>query len=265
MPELPEVETIVRYLQPRIRGKRILGVKANTPRLFRDVPASGAISRSIMGKRVRDVSRTGKYIGFALDDGTYLLIHLMMTGKLILGSSPRERKYDRLTLRFSGGTVLTLNDIRKFGRVRLSRTPQSLVGRDPLRITLGEFRGILHGRKGMVKSLLLNQSVLAGIGNIYSDEILWTAGIHPRRKAETLSDAKLRSLYRSCRRVLALAIRKEGSSMRDYETPDGHTGGYYDIRKAYRRAGERCLRDGGIIQRLRVGSRATHFCPVHQT
>lgn len=263
MPELPEVETIVRYLRPRVVGKKILEMHSDTPRLFRDHKNSGEVKRAVIGKNVIQLTRVGKNIVFRLSSGNCFLIHLMMTGKL-LWNPEGERRHDRMILRLSGGNKLILNDIRKFGRCRVVDFTESLAGADPRKLKFRKFKNLITGRRGAIKNLLLSQKILAGIGNIYSDEILWYAGIDPRRKAASLKDSELKKIYSATRRVLYRAIGAGGTSARDYLKPDGSRGGYYEIRKVYQREGEKCSRDGTAIHRIRVGQRSAHFCPKHQ-
>lgn len=273
MPELPEVETIVRYLRPKIRGRRILDFESYTPRLFRGV-SSGAVKKRISGKTIRDIGRCGKYIIFELSGGHNFYVHLMMTGKLLLNPQNTCEKHIRFWMKLSGGNILALHDIRKFGWIRLMRrrpisrgkpNPQTLrLGPDALSLSFQKFQEILKSRQGAIKPLLLNQSILSGIGNIYADEILWYAGIRPMRKAGSFSGKELQALYSAMSQVLRLAIKKGGTSSRDYRKPDGSEGGYYKLRKAYQRAGEKCSRCGGIIKRVIIGQRSAHFCPRHQ-
>ncbi len=283
MPELPEVETIVRHLRPQIRGKRILDVWSNTPQLGRG-PSAGQVLRLFSGvkfmksdfinftrgREIADVRRAGKNIILMLSGGRELWVHLMMTGKLLWNPANIREKYIRFWMRLSGGNFLALHDIRKFGRIRLIPRGKLMksdfinLGPDALFLSFAKFREIVKKRKGAIKPLLLNQSVISGVGNIYSDEILWYAGVRPTRKADTLSEKELRALYAAMKKVLRLAIKKEGTSSRDYRKPDGSEGGYYRIRKAYQRAGEKCLRDGAVIKRVVIGQRSAHYCPKHQ-
>ena len=273
MPELPEVETIVRYLRPEIRGKRILDVWSNTPRLFRGGRFS-KVKKEILGARIRGISRLGKNIIFHLSNGRDLLIHLMMTGKLLWSPKNIREPHIRFWMKLSGGDVLALHDIRKFGLIRLfSGSPTSRgksdfqkinLGPDALSLSFEMFEGILGEHRGAVKNLLMNQKIISGIGNIYSDEILWYAGIKPTRRIDTWSEKKIRKLFLAMHKVLNLAIKKEGTTSRDYRKPDGSEGGYYEIRKVYQREGERCARDGATIQRVKIGQRSTYFCPRHQ-
>lgn len=263
MPELPEVETIVRYLQPRVRGKRIVGFEPLSRRVCRDHGHSREIQKSVVGQKIVGVRRLGKNIIFPLSNGTNLLIHLMMTGRL-WWNPEIPQPHDRLIIKLSGDNRLVFNDIRQFGKCRILKNLENLVGEDPFAIRFDEFKNLIDSRKGIVKSLLLNQNIIAGIGNIYADEILWQAGIHPLRKVATLNNSGLSALYKSVQSVLKKAIEKGGSSMQWYQRPDGSDGGYYRIRKVYGRAGEKCSRDGTIIHRIVAGQRSTYFCPRHQ-
>ena len=264
MPELPEVETIVRYLRPKIRGKRILRVEVKTPRLFRDYRSPKEALIKIAGKKIEEVDRAGKNLLFRLNDGSCFLIHLMMTGRLFFNPVV-SAIHDRMNIYLSGGDVLVFNDIRKFGRCRIVAAVEGLVGREPLQISFPEFQRLVASRKaGIIKRILLNQKFLAGIGNIYSDEILWYAGIGPMRNIATLTPREIKKLYGAMRHVLLLAIQKGGTSARDYLKPDGKPGGYYKIRKAYQRTGEKCSRDNASIKRIKIGQRSAHFCPKHQ-
>lgn len=263
MPELPEVETIVRYLRSRLRGRRILGFEAKAPRLFRGHKNSAEVHRAVLGKKIVGLERVGKNIIFKLENGSYLLLHLMMTGKL-LWNPVGQRKYDRLIIKLSGGGRLVFNDVRKFGKCQIISPEKLLLGRDALTVKFAEFKKLLVGKKGRTKSLLMDQKVLAGIGNIYADETLWYAGIKPTRAASTLNAPELERLYTSVKKVLRLAIKKGGTSSRDYLKPDGSKGKYYEVRKVYQREGEKCARDGAIIKRVKIGGRSSHFCPRHQ-
>ncbi len=263
MPELPEIETIVRHLQKRIRGKRIIGFASDTPRIFRDHKSFGEVKKQVVGKKIKSVERIGKNIIFRLTGGICLVIHLMMTGKILINPKDSE-KHIRFSLRLSGGINLVLSDIRKFGRCRIVEDPKILGGEDALNIKFERFKSLVQSRKKILKNFLLDQSVIAGIGNIYGDEILWQAGIHPLRKTNHLKENEVKSLYWAIKKVLALAVKKGGTSSHDYRKPDGTKGGYYKIRRVYQRTGEECKRDGVIIKRMMLAGRATHFCPKHQ-
>mgnify|MGYP001580646891 CR=1 FL=1 len=264
MPELPEVETIVRYLRLEICGRRILGLWTDTARLFRGTTFT-KIKKEILGARILDVSRRGKNILFHLSGGRDLIFHLMMTGKLLLFPRAPKERHVHFWMKLGTKDFLALHDIRKFGWARLVPERHILgIGKDALSVSLEELKEIFEKRKGSIKSLLLNQSAISGIGNIYSDEILWYAGIGPARRAGELKERELRKLYLATKAVLNKAIKAGGTSSRDYRKPDGSKGGYYEIRKAYQRTGEKCSRDGTVIRRIKIGQRSAHFCPKHQ-
>ncbi|QQG44900.1 MAG: DNA-formamidopyrimidine glycosylase [Candidatus Sungiibacteriota bacterium] len=263
MPELPEVETIVRFLRPKIRGKRILSMEIRGRRVARGHKNPQELNRAVAGRKISEVNRTGKNIILELSGGARLAIHLMMTGRLFW--NPKEKQiHDRLVLKLSGGNDLVFNDIRQFGWCRVLKPSGKLAGPDVLSLGFNEFKSLVSPRPALIKNLLLNQKVISGIGNIYSDEILWYACLRPTRRANTFSGRELKKFYQAMRHVLLLAIKKEGTSSRDYRKPDGTEGGYYKIRKAYQRAGKQCLRDGATIKRIKIGSRSAHFCPKHQ-
>ncbi len=263
MPELPEVETIVRHLRPKIRGKRILNIEVRGKRVLRYHKSLADFRKSLAGKKILDVRRLGKNIIFQLHDGTSFAAHLMMTGQLLLNPKG-EVGHERLRLKLSGGNFLIFNDVRQFGWCRVVSSSEKLVGPDAFSSSFGTFKLLLRSHRSALKPLLLNQKIISGIGNIYADEILWYAGLRPTRVVNSLNEGEIKKLYNAVHYVLALAIKKEGTSARDYRKPDGTEGGYYKIRKVYQRAGENCLRDGAIIQKIRLGSRSAHFCPQHQ-
>lgn len=261
MPELPEVETIVRHLRPKIRGKRIVSIFSNSPRTYRGHKSLAEIKSVVEGAEIKNIERYGKEIIFRLSNGSCLGIHLMMTGKILLNPEGK-RPHDRMRVHLTGGTELVFNDIRKFGRCRvISAFPKS--DSDALSITYFEFLRRIK-RKKPIKSILLDQNIIAGIGNIYADEILWYAGVDPRRAGTSLSLEEIKNIYSHTEKVLAVAIKKGGTSSRNYRKPDDSRGSYYDIRRAYQRTGEKCTADRGVIRRIVVGGRSTHYCPVHQ-
>jgi len=254
MPELPEVETVVRVLAPRITGRRLNRIDRASRK-----PWTRSVKRAI-GQQVRDVRRYGKYILLDLDDGL-LAIHLGMTGKLLVDARPGP--HARAVLYFDGVNVV-YDDVRQFGSIRwMPREPEGL-GPDALQITAADFAGMIGARRGRIKALLLNQAFLRGLGNIYSDEALFRAGIHPLAEAGRLSRRRILSLHRAIRQVLRQAIAKGGSSISDYRDPDGRQGWFQIEHRVYGRAGEPCKRCGTAIRRILVAQRSTHFCPKCQ-
>jgi formamidopyrimidine-DNA glycosylase len=276
MPELPEVETVVRDLRPRIVGAEIVGARSNWARTLRTHDADG-FAAAVRGRRIEAVGRRAKLLVIELSGGAALTIHLKMTGQLFVvpGDAP-EDPYNRLALAFADGRELRFRDIRKFGRVgfyerddasgELVTEPGGTAvfaghGPEPLdpEFTLATFRRRLRARKMRLKPLLLDQSFIAGIGNIYADEALWAARLHPLRSAASLRPADERRLYLAIRAILTEAIERRGSSIDDYTAPDGD-GEMQERLQVYQRTGEPCPRCGRPIRRIVIGARATHFC-----
>ena len=265
MPELPEVETVARDLRPLIVGATIVDAETRWERTLRNVtPADFA--DGVAGRRVEAVGRRGKQLVVDLSGEAFLTIHLKMTGQLFVVPQGRpDDPYVRLVLALEDGREIRFRDIRKFGRVGLylpeTPDPFEKTGPEPLsdEFTVGAFRRRLRARKGRLKSLLLDQTFVAGVGNIYADEALWAARLHPLRTAGTLRPADERRLWLELRRILAAAVNRRGSSIDDYTAPDGD-GEMQDHLAVYQRTDEPCLRCGRPVRRIVVGGRATHFC-----
>ena len=259
MPELPEVETIVRGLAPRLAGCRILAAEFRCPRVLRGHP------QQIVGKTIQAVRRHGKFIVIDFTDaGPSLGIHLGMTGKLLL--DPQLGAHSHAIFTLDRG-VLVYDDIRQFGRIELSdqfaaRLEQ--LGPDPLSLDAPAFVASLRARHAMVKPLLLNQSFLRGVGNIYADESLFRAGIHPLAIAARLRKDRVERLHKALTRVLREAIAAGGSSISDYVDIDGRQGSFQVKHNVYQRTGEPCVKCGNPIRRILVTQRGTHFCPKCQ-
>jgi formamidopyrimidine-DNA glycosylase len=275
VPELPEVETVARDLRGLVVGARISGVRVSWLKTLRSGDAE-AFTRAVVGREIVGTSRRAKLVVLDLDDGSAITIHLKMTGQLfVVRSGVMEDPYIRLVLTFEDRRELWFRDIRKFGRVgvaRRSATTGDLEGEigakgfkgfgpEPLdeAFTVGRFRSGLRRRKGRLKPLLLDQTFLAGVGNIYADEALWAARLHPLRSAASLRPADEGRLYREIVRILAEAVERRGSSIDDYTAPDGD-GSMQDELRVYQRAGEPCFRCGRPIRRIVIGARSTHFC-----
>lgn len=270
MPELPEVETVARGLRAVLPGRRILSVRLGKTD-FIDDPA--ALEQSLPGCRVSAVRRHGKFLVLDLeparadDSRPSLLIHLGMTGQLV--TCPAEAPvtpHTHVFLALDDGRELRYTDIRRFGRMCIlaGGAHQSILGAlglDPLEATEGEFSAKLRGRRARIKSLLLDQRVLRGMGNIYTDESLWRARIHPARLGATLKPAELRKLHRAVRGVLLEAIRLRGSSVSDYVDSEGQRGSFQLRHRVYQRDGKKCFRCRATIRRAIVAGRGTHFCP----
>jgi formamidopyrimidine-DNA glycosylase len=271
MPELPEVETVARGLRASLVGCAITGVEVRWVRTL--VPPDPAtFARRLVGQVVSGVGRRGKWIVIALDDGDTLLVHLRMTGQLVLepADSPDDR-HVRVLFSLDDGRWLRFSDQRKFGRMVLTADPQGRLGElgsEPLAddFTAQRLQEMLARRRGRIKPLLLNQRFVAGLGNIYADESLWRAGIHPLRQAGGLNPVEVRRLHQGIRSVLQAAIDGGGTTLADsaYRQPDGRSGEFYDLLAVYGREGQPCVRCGGPIERIVVGQRGTHFCPCCQ-
>ena len=258
MPELPEVETTVRKLRRKVSGRRIKQFKASWPRQIS--PSIAGVRRAVVGRRIEKLSRRGKYIVFHLDDGSCLLIHLGMSGMLAWGD--KDRSHVRAVWDLDDGSRLLFCDARKFGRIRAVKDLEeslSGLGLEPLsrRFTVSALQHALTSRARQLKPLLLNQSVVCGLGNIYVDESLYRARLHPLALSDSLSPAQVRRLHRAIVQILQKAIRLSGTSF-DW----AYAGGRMQNKLlAYGRTGEPCKRCGSVIKRILVGQRSTHFCP----
>jgi formamidopyrimidine-DNA glycosylase len=273
MPELPEVETIARGLRAALPGRHILAVRlAKTD--FIDDPA--AIEREIPGTRLVAVRRHGKFLLLDLESsnrsvqGFSLLVHLGMTGRLVTCDAQAPvPPHTHVFFTLDNGRELRYSDVRRFGRIGLlprgaEQSSLGSLGLDPLEVSEGQFMALLKGRRAQIKALLLDQHVLRGIGNIYADEGLWRARIHPKRLGANLTPNELRRLYRAVRAVLNDAIDLRGSSIADYVDSDGNLGGFQRRHRVYQRAGRKCFRCRALIRRTIVAGRSSHFCPQCQ-
>jgi formamidopyrimidine-DNA glycosylase len=259
VPELPEVETIARALALTLRGRRIVSAEFRCLRVLRGDPDTTAAG--IAGRNVRAVRRHGKFIEIELAGGRSFVVHLGMTGKLLMNATPGKHTHAILTL--DRGTLL-YNDSRQFGRLELSEGLPARVrqlGPEPLEVPFEEFVELVRARKTKMKALLLNQRFLRGIGNIYADEALFRARIHPLAVAATLRRDRIRKLHRAIQQLLREAIAAGGSSISDYVDLDGREGSFQVRHNVYQKTGEPCPRCGGRIRRILVTQRGTHFCP----
>jgi formamidopyrimidine-DNA glycosylase len=269
MPELPEVETIRGQLDAELRGARISGCEVLLPRLVSH-PSPTGYRRGLRGRLIVEVRRRGKYLIIELEGGRDLIIHLGMTGSFILARPGEERpRHTHLVFHLEDGRDLLYVDPRTFGETALVphgdyRSLRGLdsMGPEPLakEFTPDGLASALRG-KCRVKSALLNQSKIAGIGNIYADEMLHRAGINPLRRLDELTPEDIDRLYFSMREVLSEAISRGGSSVSDYVDLRGARGGFQDVHRVYRRAGESCPSCGEIICRELVGGRSSYYCP----
>jgi formamidopyrimidine-DNA glycosylase len=292
MPELPEVETVARDLQRWVAGATITGATVTWDRTIRHPQPAEAFAAEIAGASIRRVSRRAKTVLIHLEDGRVMTVALRMTGALIVtpAGTPRD-PYARVVFTLADGRELRYRDVRKFGRIGLwpggglrgvgagRGTRSKKVAEGAKRYRIGEvfsghgpeplsssfssrrFAERLARRSAKLKTLLLDQSFIAGVGNIYADEALWRARLHPLRAADTLDEGEIRRLHRTVRQVLREGIANRGSSFSDYVGADGQPGANQERLAVYRRTDQPCYRCGRPIRRIVVGQRSTHFCP----
>ena len=270
MPELPEVETITRQLVHSVVGKRIINITARWPRSLTAAPQD---LDDAIGARITRVERRGKLIIISTDSDSSVLIHLRMTGQLLLGVLEKPDQHERARIVLDDTSVLRFNDPRKFGRIQV--ISQEAAARDPFLVALGPeatdaaavaraLRRHAPRRRSPIKALLLDQHVIAGIGNIYADEILFTAGINPATEASALSIPRLRRLANACPEILNQAIDLRGSTLRDYRDLDGTSGTYLSVARVHGRKGQTCRRCSATIAYASVAGRGTYWCPSCQ-
>ncbi len=286
MPELPEVETVKRGLLRLVVGKRIVQATHDTQKSFPNAP--GDVEQFLLGANITDVRRRAKVLLLDLSSNYTLVIHLKMTGQLVYRGTqnfgaghPNESligelpdRSTRVILTFDDGSHLYFNDQRKFGWMKLFPTLEvpnidfmKRVGPEPLEdtFTAKEFIPRMRRRNGTtVKAALLDQTVLAGVGNIYADESLWGARIHPAQRVRDVTDKQLKKLLEEVKYVMNLSIEKGGSTDRNYVNAEGKRGSYIDFARVFRREGLECPRCGAVVEKSRVAGRGTHSCPVCQ-
>ncbi len=266
MPELPEVETIKNELLPRILGREVTGVTLLWAGIVRQPSAEEFCSR-VIGQRITGLTRRGKYLLFDLSSGEVLVMHLKMTGSLLLDSA--DDRFARAIFHLDDGTRLDFRDPRKFGVMWLAGDKSSVTGRlgpEPLEVGFSPevLAQRLHNRVAPIKPVLLDQSVVAGIGNMYADESLFEAKIHPLKPAGSLSSDEIKRLYDAIIRVLQAAIGNKGASVQNYFRPGGEIGtAHFEFRVAHG-LGKSCPNCGTPIKRIKVRNRGTYFCPKCQ-
>ncbi len=264
MPELPEVETIRAQLAPRLTGRSLVRVEILDPRLTRPIDLF-EVAEELEGDRVVAVERRGKYLVLRLETGLALLVHLRMTG----GFGFEPATHERAVLELDDGTRLAYRDIRRFGTwlvledAELDPYLAAKNGPEPLgpRFTSSWLASSLARRRAPLKAVLLDQRVVAGLGNIYADEALWRARLNPLRRADDLDREEVSGLRRAIRAALRTGIARQGSTLRDYATPSGESGAMQKEFRVYGRDGEQCSRCRTTIAKTRVGGRGTWFCP----
>lgn len=275
MPELPEVETIKRELRPCLVGRSLEAVDINLERLVK-FPDADCLRQNLPGQRVLDLQRRGKYLLWPLESGAKLVLHLGMTGQLRYlprGNPGQPGKHTRMQIHLDDGASLRFDDSRTFGRLYLlpgaDESPIAglcRLGPEPWDrdFTPERFLELLQRRKSAIKSVLLQQEVVAGLGNIYADEALFAAGIHPARPACTLSGPEAESLHLALRQVLERAVECGGTTFRDYVRGDGSRGSFQEQLQVYGRQGQECGCCQTSLQLVRLGGRSSVYCPVCQ-
>ncbi len=266
MPELPEVETAVRALRAPLIGRTITGARNAWPRHIA-LPTPDELRARVVGRRVEAIDRRGKYLVFTLSDDETLIVHLKMTGHLsVVPADTPPDPYAHTVFELDDGRELRFRDPRKFGRVYLVHDPADVLGPLGPEPLAGEFSAEalaerLARRRRVLKPLLLDQTFLAGIGNIYADEALFDARLQPTRRSDTLTAEEIAALHAAIQKVLALGIAREGASISTYVKPDGQKGEMQNEVMVFRRTGQSCYNCGGPIERMVLGGRSTHYCP----
>ncbi|MBG7617526.1 MAG: DNA-formamidopyrimidine glycosylase [Chloroflexi bacterium] len=269
MPELPEVETVKNELAPLVIGRQISGVTLNWEGMVGQ-PSPKEFERGVKDKRILNLYRRGKYLLLELNGGWLLVIHLRMTGSLEVGDDlAKTPLYTRAIIHLEGGRHIYFRDPRKFGKMKLVKDAASIIGKlgpEPLEdnFTPAVLKERLAGRKAPLKAVLLEQNVIAGIGNMYADEALFAARIHPLKEAEALSADELKRLHQSIRQVLKKGIELKGASVSNYLRPGGQKGGAQREFNVAHRKNEDCPHCGNPLDYIKIRGRGSHFCPCCQ-
>lgn len=291
MPELPEVQTIVDDLNRKIKGLTIVDIWTDWPKEFKRSPGGFVgFKKEVRGRKILKIWRIGKNIIFDLSNDEKILIHLKMTGHLLVGAwkmgqgkwvaiekgvmMEKVNSYIHTMFSLSGSKMMAFSDMRKFGKILAVKKEDfknlediKNVGPDPLKpgFTVEQFISLIRSRQGFIKKILMDQSVVSGIGNIYGDEILFIAGVHPLARTEKLNDEKLKKIFKAAKKILKKAVKLRGTSTYDYRDTAGKPGYYGEARLVYQRKDKKCPnRCGGIIQKVKIGERSAHFCPACQ-
>lgn len=285
MPELPEVHTTVEGLRKVILGKTIesvwsdfhIGSKHGKRKTIKNKRYFVEFRKKTVGAKIKDVERRGKNILINISGEYTIVVHMKMTGHLMVSGYNKEdpfNKYIHFRVSFRDGKEMVLSDMRKFANICITETENlkdherlKNVGTDALKISEKDFKSKISNKKGWpVKSALMDQSAVAGLGNIYSDEILWKTGVHPLSKADEIPDKKLGDIFKTMKKILRFSIRHGGDSKSDYRNAFGEKGRFQNFHKVYGRKGKKCDKKdcGGIIERMVIKGRSSHFCPVHQ-
>ncbi len=290
MPELPEVETIVRELKKEVLNRTFLDVWTDNENMIKKPKEFNLFKKQIKGKTIKQVERRAKNILFYLSSNKILLVHQKMTGHFLIGKWKKEKNrwvsiikgpiaedpmnsFLHLIFWLDNGKMLALTDLRKFAKAELWDEKEfkesdylKSLGPEPLdkSFDYNKFKEVIERKKGKIKQVLLDQTVIAGIGNIYSDEILFVAKVMPTRSVQDLLEKEKKNIYLGIKKILPLAVKLQGESFSDFRRINGEKGFYDKARKVYRKEGEECPVCGEKIQRMKVGGRSAHFCPKCQ-
>jgi len=290
MPELPEVETTVKGLKSKVLNRAFVDVWSDWEKIVKKPKNFSLFKKEIKDKKIKNIWRRAKNVIFDLSENYSLLIHQKMTGHLLVGkwsqqnkiwkpinqNSPLNDPYNRflhLIFFLDNNDMIALSDARKFAKVELWKTDELLnskefksLGPEPLEkdFTFEKFKKIFQNKRGRIKLVIMNPQVIAGVGNIYASEALWTAKIHPQKDVAKLTEKELKSLYEAIRKVLDYGVKLGGESFSDYRKPDGSKGDFDTERKVYKREGQKCHRCGTKIKRISFGGRSAFYCPTCQ-
>ncbi len=288
MPEFPEVKSTTKGLKKLVVGKTISDIWTDWSKMVKKPESFSYFKSTIKGKKIKDIRQRGKNIVFDLSNDYSLLVHQKLTGHLLYGkwqeekedewvsqtqgpmSSDRMNSYIRFIFFFKDGHQMALSDLRRFAKIELAKSSEikneldSSLGPSAMDISLDDFKKRISKRRKAIKKTIMDQKVIAGVGNIYSDEALFKAKIHPLKQANNLSDKELEKLYNAIKEILKKAIKYNGTSVSDYRTPDGKKGEFSKMLKVYGKDGEKCSKCGTKIKRIKIGTRSARFCPKCQ-
>lgn len=270
MPELPEVRTVCKALEKTLKNKVIKSIQVKKEKLIKDVSAK-EFENTLVNKRILSIDNKGKFIVFHLSDDTIMLSHLRMEGKYHF-EEWENSKHDHVEFTFSDNTKLYYNDTRQFGSFHLRTTknyltvkPLSEMGPEPLEANIEDIYEKLQHKKTPIKTSLLDQTLLSGLGNIYVDEVLWSAKIHPMTASNKVTKNKLKEILNFAAQILEAATKAGGTTIRSYTSIDTTNGGYQDFLNVHTKAGSACPRCKTKIEKIKVNGRGTYYCPKEQT
>ena len=288
MPELPEVETTINMLKTKVLNRTFVDIWTDWPSLIKKPTSFLEFKGRLKGKEILKITRKGKNIIFHLSGDLVMLIHQKMTGHLLYGQWEQENgkwisqnngplkndpqnKFLHLIFFLNNGFQMALSDLRKFAKVEIwekdsfqNASTLKNLGPDALKISLNNFSQKLKSQKRKIKQVLMEQNIVAGIGNIYADEILFSAKINPQTPSNTLKQNQIKAIYQSMQTILKLAIKNKGTSFSDYRNPSGEKGNFGNFTKVYQKKGQNCSRCKTKIQRIKIAGRSAHFCPKCQ-